>query len=104
MTWVRIETDPPSGFFDVAGEDAGLPDLAFRRLFELSPIRRGLGPGGESANATVQLENGDGALSEFFKVPPLRAAVSLGAGSETLLSGIVTQISGASLLTLTIEG
>jgi hypothetical protein len=58
-----------------------LSGLVFRRLLTIGPMNRpcSLTGGAESANLSITLNNDDGFLTEFFRMPPHRV--------KTLVSG-----------------
>lgn len=83
ITWVQLNTQPVYTFYTVekVKDIVQLSGLAFRRLLSIGSITRpcSLSGGSESANLSVLLNNGDGFLTEFFRIPPHRA--------KTLVSG-----------------
>jgi hypothetical protein len=76
ITWVQINTQPIYTFYTVekVKEVARLSGLAFRRLLSISAITRpcSISGGSESASLSVTLNNSDGFLTEFFRIPPHR--------------------------------
>ena len=111
ITWVQLNTQPIYTFYSVekVKEIIQLNGLAFRRLLSIGSIARpcSLSGGSESANLTVSLDNNDGLLTEFFKVPPHRvnAVVSsyhIGRSFE-LFRGTVSQVILASEIQIAIE-
>lgn len=111
ITWVQINTRPVCSFYTVeeakiVGQITG---LAFRRLLSVGPINRpcSLTGGAESANLSVILNNSDGFLTEFFKVPPHRTkALVSGYYNEKifeLFRGVISKISLASEIQIDIE-
>jgi hypothetical protein len=107
MAWLRIATDPEMGFFDRVGEETAgeLTDNAWKRLEGISPWRRPLGPGGEAANVTASIENGDGSLTELLLGdPPLGVRAEVGEGDVLIAAGAITRITGGTTITISIEG
>ncbi|MEA1999231.1 MAG: hypothetical protein U9N61_07915, partial [Euryarchaeota archaeon] len=83
IVWVQINTQPVYTFYAVekVRDIVQLSGLTFCRLLSISSITRpcSLSGGSESANLSISLDNSDGYLTEFFKIPPHRV--------KTLVSG-----------------
>lgn len=111
ITWVRINTQPIYTFYTVekAKEVAQLSGLLFRRLLSIGSIARpcSLSGGSESANLTFSLNNSDGFLTEFFKVPPHRAKALVSGyfNGKTfeLFRGTISQVVLASEVQISLE-
>lgn len=111
ITWVQISTQPVCAFYSVEEARAlgQLTGLVFRRLLSVGAITRpcSLSGGSESANLTVSLDNSDGFLTEFFKIPPHRVK-SLVSGYHNgktieLFRGVISKVSLSSEICLDIE-
>lgn len=111
ITWVQINTQPIYTFYTVekVKEVAQLSGLTFRRLLSIGSITRpcSLSGGAESANLSASLDNSDGFLTEFFKIPPHRVK-ALVCGYHNgkvfdLFRGIVAKISLASEIQIDME-
>jgi hypothetical protein len=111
IVWVQLNTQPIYSFYTVekVKEIVQLNGLAFRRLLSIGHIARpcSLSGGSESANLSASLNNSDGFLTEFFKIPPhrVRALVS-GYYNEKifeLFRGTISKISLASEIQIDIE-
>lgn len=111
IAWLQIDTQPICSFYAVeeakiVGQITG---LAFCRLISIGSITRpcSLAGGAESANLSVALNNSDGFLTEFFRVPPhrVRALVSGYYNEKTfeLFRGVISKISLASEIQIDIE-
>lgn len=111
ITWVQLNTQPVYSFYstEAARAVADLRGLYFRRLLSIGPIVRPCSVSGESetANVSVQLNNSDGFLTQFFSMPPhrVRALVSGYHNGEVfkLFRGIVTRVTLNALVTIDIE-
>lgn len=104
IAWLRLETEPPLEFHRQTG--AGISaDLTFRRLAGIGPMRRPLSVDGqaENANVTVTLDNGDGRLTEYFRLPPLRRIGRLLTAEGELFSGTVADCRLGAQIELTLE-
>lgn len=111
ITWLQIDAQPICSFYavekaKVVGQISG---LAFHRLISVGSITRpcSLTGGVENANLSVTLNNSDGFLTEFFRMPPhrVRALVS-GYYNEKifeLFRGVISKISLASEIQIDIE-
>lgn len=100
ITWLQIDTQPICSFYavekaKVVGQISG---LAFRRLISIGSIIRpcSLVGGAEGANLTVTLNNSDGFLTDFFRLPPHRTrALVSGYYNERifeLFQGVISKV------------
>lgn len=111
ITWVKINTQPLCAFYliEEAKVLGRLTGLTFRRLLSIGPITRpcSLSGGSESANLTILLNNSDGLLTEFFRIPPhrVKALVSGYYNGKTfeLFRGVISKISLSSEIQIDIE-
>lgn len=111
ITWVQLNTQPVCAFYSVKEAKAlgQLTGLTFHRLLSIGPIARpcSLFGGSESANLTVLLDNSDGLLTEFFRIPPHRVkALVFGYHSDKtfeLFRGVISKVSLTSEIQLDIE-
>jgi len=111
IVWVQINTQPIYTFYTVekVKEVAQLKGLSFRRLLSVGSIARScsVSGGSEGANLSVSLDNSDGFLTEFFKVPPhrVKTLVSGYHNEKTfeLFRGIITKIALASEIQIDME-
>lgn len=111
ITWVRINTQPIYTFYAVekVKEVAQLAGLTFRRLLSIGSIIRpcSISGGSEGANLSVLLNNSDGFLTEFFRVPPHRVkTLVFGYHNERefeLFRGIIAKVSLSSEIQIDIE-
>lgn len=100
ITWLQIDTQPICSFYAVekAKTVGQISGLTFRRLVSVGLITRpcSLTGGAESANLTVTLNNSDGFLTEFFRMPPHRArALVFGYYNEKtfeLFRGVISKV------------
>lgn len=83
---------------------AGIPPaLNWGRLVELR-WSDALGPGAAVTNVSATLDNSDGALTQWFSVPPLGAEAWVeDSAGNMLLDGVLTQVNLGQAVTLTIE-
>jgi len=104
ITWLRLDTDPAMEFYSAPGALL-TSDLQFRRLANIGALRRPLSVGGsaENANVTVTLDNGDGRLTEYFKVPPLRQPARLITADGDLFVGTITDCEIGKEISLSLE-
>ena len=76
ITWVQLNTQPQYVFFAVekAKEFIQSNGLLFRRLLTVGQIARPCSVSGnsESANLSIIVNNSDGILTKYFRVPPHR--------------------------------
>lgn len=94
---LTIYTEPPLVIHDA--EDPGAAAHAFRALLPVGTLRQeaALDGGGENANVTAAIDNGDGALTAYLEDPPLGVRATLTEQGETLVDGSVSAVSlGAS--------
>ena len=111
ITWVQLNTQPICTFYTVekAKEVSLLSGLTFCRLVSIGRIARpcSLLGGSENANLSVILNNSDGLLTEFFRIPPHRVkALVSGYHNERmfeLFRGTVSKVSLASEIQIDIE-
>lgn len=104
IVWLRLETDPPMEFHHRFSAAANA-DMKFRRLAGIGPIRRPLSVDGqaENANVTVTIDNGDGRMTEFFALPPLRRHGRLLTAEGELFSGTVADCRLGAQIEITLE-
>ncbi len=99
---IIIQSEPPMAFY--SGTDAPAVDNRWRRLVDVSEIRSSLRiNGGETPNASVTVDNGDGELTNRFSGDVLRAAVTINRGGTVLFRGIVRRIKTGAVITLDLE-
>lgn len=92
------------GFYDLMSERQYVSGVKRRRLVSISPFRRPLGPNAEAPNCTVTLDNGDGTLTPLFEHPPLNARATIGIGPNTVVVGVITQVSLGASIEVQVEG
>ena len=99
---IVIQSEPPMAFY--SGMDAPDIDNRWRRLVDVSEIRSSLRiAGGETPNASVTIDNGDGELTSRFTGDVLRSAVTINRGGTVLFRGIVRRIKTGAVITIDIE-
>lgn len=99
---LTLHAEPPLAYY--RGARPADVDLARPRLIAVQAIRSSLRiEGGEAPNATVTLDNGDGALSAELADPPLNAAATLTQDGATVFTGQLTRIGLGPVVTLTLE-
>lgn len=110
IAWLHIDSTPALELWrESAARDHLTADLTYRRLIDVGPVQRpaAVGGGAEAANVSVQLDNGDGLLSELLAVPPLRRAATVyqleGGAPAVLFTGFVADIELGATATITIE-
>ena len=111
ITWVQINAQPIYTFYTVemVKEIVDLAGLAFRRLVAIGQITRpcSLSTGSEVAHLSVVLDNSDGLLTEFFRVPPHRVKTIVSGYHNgrlfTLFRGTVAEVALGSEVSLSIE-
>lgn len=95
-----IYTDPPLRLISL-GDSA--PGLAHALIAGVGAIRRPAG-GSETGNVGIELENGDGAATRLFAVPPLRAeCVLYGPDGEEWFRGSLAGVSLGDSAALSLE-
>jgi len=104
IVWLRLDTDPAMEFYSAPGALL-TSDLQFRRLANIGALRRPLSVGGsaENANVTVTLDNGDGRLTEYFKIPPLRQPARLITVDGDLFVGTIASCDMGKEISLSLE-
>lgn len=108
IAWLEL-SNPHRAFYSIT-EHADMPDLRFDRLVSFSPLRRPLetGGGGESANITVELDNGDGAMTTELRGELMRSAtvkyLDSAGDVQTLFTGTTRRIAVGESVRLDIVG
>ena len=108
IAWLELSS-PNRAFYSLA-EQSSMPDLRFNRLVSFSALRRPLetGGGAESANISVEIDNGDGSmtaelLGELLKPATVKYVDSAGS-VRTLFSGTVQRITMGASVQLDVVG
>lgn len=95
-----IATEPTLGFYRDGAPPAAA--IVYRRLNSVGAIRRPLGPDASIASTSVELENGDGALTDFFSDPPLRTSATINSGALSF-GGLIASVQLGAVIRLDIE-
>lgn len=107
--WVELDDEPTVSFWrepqamPLQCAPIGWPLLASIGTLTQPLMRPGLG-GGETANASVTLDDTSGVLARRWAAPPLRRAARVCSPEGALFSGFVTGWEGGARTTLRIEG
>lgn len=97
MSWLRIDSDPPVAIWRDRAALAHIDcDLALPALISLGVLRRVLSrpnfATAQTANMSVSIDNGSGAMTDLFRSPPLRQPAHVMDGSVEVFSGLVTAV------------
>ena len=98
--WARVDSVPPQTLLGPLDDAPGLT----LPLISIGAIRRPA-DGSESANTTVTLDNGDGAVARTWAMPPVLAPITVYAPTGTVwFTGVITGLTVAETVTLTVDG
>ena len=98
--WAYVGSVPPQTLLGPLDDAPGLT----LPLISIGAIRRPA-DGSESANTTLTLDNGDGAVALAWAIPPLLAPITVYAPTGAVwFSGVITGLTVAETVTLTVEG
>ena len=94
IAWLEIGTSPTLGFYRLSRPTTTLPDLSYPKLTAIGGINRALevGGGADTANLSIELDNGDGGLTSLFGDLLKQTATVYyldGSDTKTLVSGVV---------------
>ena len=94
IAWLEIGISPTLGFYRLSRPTTTLPDLSYPKLVSIGAINRALevDGGADAANLSIDLDNGDGALTSLFGDLLKQSATVYyldGATTKTLVSGTV---------------
>ena len=107
--WVVIGTTPQYGFYAGPSKpSSNLPDISCPTLSNVGALRRPLAiSGGEASNISIDIDNGDGALTSLVADWLFLPAVVYyldGSTEKTALNGTVQSIEIAETIGITIVG
>ena len=98
--WAVVGSVPPQTLLGPLDDAPGLT----LPLISIGAIRRPA-DGSESANTTLTLDNGDGAVARAWAYPPLMAPVTIYSPTGTVwFDGVITGLTIAETVTVTVEG
>ena len=99
---VIITSSPDLAFYD--DDNPPEVDLRWRRLVAVGETRSMLRvSGGETPNGSVEIDNGDGAITQHMTGALLRQQVKIYDGAVLIFSGIIRRISVGNTIKLDLE-
>ena len=106
MAWaLTLSGDPPLAFLDTEHDAYGFDiDLIYRRLVSVPEVREELRiAGGENPSATIQIDNGDGAMTAILAGLPHSSRAILWENGDRILEGAIASTKLQSTVEMVIE-